>query len=75
MPFVNGPTSGNYLSLWTKCCVLSVGKVDPMVDVSLSGAVLPHVTSCRDLGVTVASDLSFSVHVKNIVAKAHQRAM
>ena len=55
--------------------MLSVGKVDPMVDVSLSGAVLPHVTSCRDLGVTVASDLSFSVHVKNIVAKAHQRAM
>ena len=42
-----------------KCCVLSVGKVDPIVDVSLSGAVLPHVTSCRDLGVTVASDLSF----------------
>jgi len=29
---------------------------------------------CRDLGVTVASDLSFSMHVKNIVAKAHQRA-
>ena len=57
-----------------KCCVLSAGKVDPMVDVSISGAVLPHVTSCRDMGVTVASDLSFSMHVKIIVAKAHQRA-
>jgi len=62
-----------YISV-DKCCVLSAGKVDPIVDVSLSGAVLPYVTSCRDLGVTVASDLSFSMHVKNIVAKAHQRA-
>ena len=32
------------------------------------------INSCRDLGVTVSSDLSFSMHVKTIVAKAHQRA-
>ena len=38
-----------------KCCVLSVGKVDPIVDIFLSGTALPHVTSCRDLGgVTVS---------------------
>jgi len=57
-----------------KCCVLSVGKVDPIVNISLSGTALPHVTSCRDLGVTVSSDLSFSTHINNIVAKAHQCA-
>ena len=35
---------------------------------------LPIVTSCRDLGITVTSNLSFSEHIKDIVAKAHQRA-
>jgi len=57
-----------------KCCVLCVGKVDPIVNIFLSGTALPCVTSCRDLGVTVSSDLAFSTHEKNIVAKAHQRA-
>ena len=40
----------------------------------LNGIALSYVSSCRDLGVTVKSDLSFSVHVNNIAAKAHQRA-
>jgi len=35
---------------------------------------LPIVTSCRDLGITVSSYLSFSEHIKDIVRKAHQRA-
>ena len=36
---------------------------------------LPIVTSCRDLGITVSSNLSFSEHIKDIVRKAlNQRA-
>ena len=57
-----------------ECCVLSIGKLDPIDNIFLNGTALHYVTSCRDLGVTVSSDLSFSMHVKNIVAKAHQRA-
>jgi len=29
-----------------KCCVLSVGKVDPIINIFLSGTALPYVTSC-----------------------------
>ena len=56
-----------------KCCLLSVGKVVPTTDILLNGIALPYVSSCRDLGVTVKSALSFSMHVNNIAAKAHQR--
>ena len=30
--------------------------------------------TCRDLGVLISSDLSPSVHIDSVVAKAHQRA-
>ena len=36
--------------------------------------VLPEVTSCRDLGVTITNDLSPTLHINEIVRKAHQRA-
>jgi len=42
--------------------------------VSINGCILPVLSSCRDLGVLVSSDLSPSVHIDSIVAKAHQRA-
>jgi len=45
--------------------------VDPAVSFSLGGVNLHCVLSCRDLGVTVFSDLSPSVHIHDIVAKAH----
>jgi len=38
------------------------------------GYTLPVVTHTRDLGVIVSSDLSPSVHITDIVSKAHQRA-
>jgi len=43
--------------------VLSVGKADPIVNISLNGTALPYVSSCRDLGVTITSDLSPSTIV------------
>jgi len=42
--------------------------------VSINGCILPVLSSCHDLGVLVSSDLSPSVHIDSIVAKAHQRA-
>jgi len=35
---------------------------------------LPTAKTCRDLGVLITGDLSPSVHIDNIVAKAYQRA-
>ena len=40
----------------------------------IDGCLLPTVTECRDLGVTMTSDLSMFNHISVIVAKAHQRA-
>jgi len=57
-----------------KCSVLNIGKCVPNVPISINSAILPYVTSCRDLGITVTSDLAPSVHVNNIVVKEHQRA-
>ena len=36
--------------------------------------LLPVVQSCRDLGITMTHDLSFSEHINNTVFKAHQHA-
>ena len=57
-----------------KCCVLHVGQSTSNVPISVSGLNLPCVTSCRDLGITVVSDLTPTTHINNIVVKAHQRA-
>ena len=58
-----------------KCSVLKIGcgtAVD--ADFILSGNVLPTVTHCRDLGVTIVSDLLSTQYISEIVSKAHQRA-
>ena len=41
---------------------------------SLVSSWCDHVTHCRDLGVTVVSDLSSTQYISEIVSKAHQRA-
>jgi len=58
----------------SKCCVLCIGKVDATDQFHIKDVPLPIVTSCRDLGITVSSNLSFSEHIMDIVRKAHQRA-
>ena len=59
-----------------KCCVLNIVKVTYNTDAHIrpNGCILPIVTHTRDLGVIVSSDLSPSVHITDIVSKAHQRA-
>jgi len=54
--------------------ILNIGKVPYNTDVHINGCILPVVTHTRDLGVIVSSDLSPSVHIIDIVFKAHQRA-
>jgi len=73
----------NALCLWAdnwqltvaidKCCVLHIGKADKTPTVYLiNNAALPAVLSCRDLGITITHDLSPSMHITDIVAKAHK---
>jgi hypothetical protein len=57
-----------------KCYVLNIGKVATDCNYSVSGHVLPVVTSCRDLGIMVSSDLKPRTHINTIVLKAKQRA-
>jgi len=55
----------------SKCCSGTVAAADQF---HIKDVPLPIVTSCRDLGITFSSNLSFSEHIKDIVAKDHQRA-
>ena len=57
-----------------KCCVLFLRSAEPAVSFSLGGVNLSGVSSCRNLGITITSDLSPSVHIHDIVVKAHQRS-
>jgi len=53
--------------------VLNVGKVIYSTCFSIDGLAVPAAESARDLGVIVSRDLSPSLHISNIVAKAHKR--
>ena len=56
-----------------KCCLLNIGRVTFTTCLNIDGIVLPTVKSARDLGVLVAHDLSPSLHISSIVARAHKR--
>jgi len=56
-----------------KSCILSIGKTVPSTPLSVNGASLPYVSSRRDLGVIVASDLTHSGNINDIVFKALQQ--
>jgi len=58
-----------------QCTKIGCGTaVDADFILSGTGNVLPTVTHCRDLGVTIVSDLSSTQYITEIVSKAHQRA-
>jgi len=42
------------------------------VTTAVNSVALPAVLSCRDLGITITHDLSSSMHITDIVAKAHK---
>jgi len=53
-----------------KCCILNT--VAPLL--SINHTPLPVLSSNRDLGVIIDHDLSPSIHICGIVAKAHHTA-
>jgi len=53
--------------------VLNFGRVIFSTCLNIDGIVLPTVKSAGDLGVLVAHDLSHSLHISSIVARAHKR--
>ena len=53
---------------------LTVGHSSLDASDELNGCKLPSNSECRDLGITVVSNLSPTSHITEIVAKAHQRA-
>ena len=58
----------------SKCNVLIVGNSSLVASYELDGCKLASNSECRDLGITVASNLSPASHIIDIIAKAHQRA-
>lgn len=58
-----------------KCYIIKIGNFETDdVNYCLNDTVLPTVKSCRDLGVIISNDLSPSLQINAVVAKAHQRA-
>ena len=59
---------------YTEYTNIHMGKADKTPAVYLiNNVALPAVLSCRDLGITITHDLSSSMHITGIVAKAHKR--
>jgi ribonuclease P/MRP protein subunit RPP40 len=58
-----------------KCSVLPVTHTSrsPVRQYFINGVAIPCQNSYVDLGVTVTSNLSFELHINNIVSKARQR--
>src|SRR5664279_3813613 len=59
-----------------KCSVLSVRRSSSGTNrsYSINGVCISASTHVHDLGITISSDLSFQLHINNIVATARQRA-
>ena len=57
-----------------KFSILTVDRVYDKIRYHLNGTELPQSNICRDLGVTITSDLSPSQPNSEITLKAHQRA-
>ena len=53
---------------------MNIGHVPFDVTYHINGSSLSYQSNCRDLGVIITHDLSPSIHISEIVAKAHQRA-
>jgi len=49
----------------SKCSILTVGRVYDRTRYHLNGTELPRSNICRDLGVTITSDLSQSQHIRS----------
>jgi len=57
-----------------KCCVLNIGQIVLLPELTMQNEVLPNATSVRDLGIFVTNYLSPSDLVCDIATKAHKHA-
>jgi len=57
----------------TKCFIIQIGKVPVDRTFFLNGQALPYSTACKDLGVTINSNLTPSSHIASITVTANQR--
>jgi len=57
--------------------VLNIGKENFSCNLYINNYVLPNVTSARDLGISITSNLSptMQLHINDIVSRAHKRAL
>ncbi len=70
----------NILEVWSakwqlsiashKCLALYFGSGNPSDVYSLNGEEIEAVSSCRDLGVTMSPDMTFSTHCNSVYSKA-----
>jgi len=58
-----------------KCCVLNTGNPRLAVNVNNGNSALSQPSFILDLGITTASNLSPSTHIRNIVCKANSRTI
>ena len=57
-----------------KCNLLLIGKCQDNTPYYVNEIELPYLSHCKDSGVIITSELSPSLHIQYITAKAHQRA-
>jgi len=57
----------------SKCNLIHYGGKNPLFDYNLNGEIIPCGTFEKDLGVTFDNSLKFTLHIRNMVAKANSR--
>jgi len=59
---------------FSKCAILHIGKQNPQISYFFGNEQIENATHMRDLGVTISSDLRFSVHINKLVRVASNTA-
>ena len=66
-------TAENQLSVaFHKSNILHLGSSNPQTDYIFEAVPMPAPEFVRDLGVIIANDMKFSIHIDKMVAKAHR---
>ena len=55
----------------SKCVILHLGTNNPMLNYSMNGEPILEVTTQKDLGVVISSDLKWGSHISGIVKRAN----
>jgi len=57
-----------------KCSVLHIGSMTNRHSYHINNCMLPNVSSVKDLGVIMDSEMRFNINLVNMITRAHQRA-